>query len=335
MKKKNSMRPGMDRRNFLKCSAFLGGAGLVSQLPGTALFSDQAAAAETERISQYPFSNPENILYSVCQQCNTQCGIRAKIKDGAVVKIDGNPYSPWNMLPHISQRTPLPMAARVDARLCPKGQAGVQSAYDPYRITKVLKRAGKRGEGKWITIPFKQAVEEIVEGGYLFKNISGEQNRRVKGLRAIRALTAAKLAREMSADVTRIWKKQMTVAQFKERHRSYLDTLIDPDYPDLGPKNNQFVFTWGRMKGGRGDLVGRVVRDAFGSVNAPGHTTVCQGSLYFTGKAMSEQYVLDQSSLTYTWTGGKKFYWQGGTKRSEIILFFCGLPLLGHPPPPT
>ena len=37
----------------------------------------------------------------------------------------------------------------VDAGLCPKGQAGHQGAYDPYRVTKVLKRAGKRGENKW------------------------------------------------------------------------------------------------------------------------------------------------------------------------------------------
>lgn len=313
----------MDRRGFLKCSALLGGAGLVS---GSGIFSGTAAAAEARRASPSAFSNPENILYSVCQQCNTQCGISATVVNGAVAKIDGNPYSPWNLHPHLSQRTAPLSAARVNAPLCPKGQAGLQSAYDPYRITKVLKRAGKRGEGKWVTIPFKQAIEEIVEGGYLFKNVPGEQNRRVDGLRAIRALADAKRARDMNVDIAKIWKKQMTVAEFQQKHADQLQNLIDANHPDFGPKNNQFVFMWGRMKGGRGDLVTRFTKDAFGSVNAHGHTTVCQGSLYFTGKAMSEQYLLDQNSLTYGWTGGKKFYWQADTENSEFILFVGASP---------
>ncbi len=330
MKKNHPVTTVIDRREFLKCGAFLGGTGLLSQLGGAALFGESAEAAQSQRISEYPFGTAENILYSVCQQCNTQCGIRAKVINGAVVKIDGNPYSPWNLHPHLPQQTPARTASRVDAPLCPKGQAGVQSAYDPYRVTKVLKRAGKRGEGKWLTISFKQAIEEIVEGGDLFKTVPGEQNRRVDGLRAIRALTDAKLARAMSDDVAKIQKKQMTVAQFQENHKNQLDKLIDPNHPDLGPKNNQFVFMWGRMKGGRGDLVGRFVKDAFGSVNGHGHTTVCQGSLYFTGKAMSEQYLLAPSSLTYSWTGGKKFYWQADTENSEFILFVGASPFEGN-----
>jgi hypothetical protein len=56
----------------------------------------------------------------------------------------------------------------------------------------------------------------------------------------------------------------------------------------LGPTNNQFTFAWGRLKDGRGELIKRFAGDAMGSVNAHGHTTVRQGSLCFTGKAMSE-----------------------------------------------
>jgi len=36
---------------------------------------------------------PENQIYSVCQNCNTNCGVKVKILDGRVAKIDGNPYS--------------------------------------------------------------------------------------------------------------------------------------------------------------------------------------------------------------------------------------------------
>ena len=70
----------------------------------------------------------------------------------------------------------------MDGSLCPKGQAGIQALYDPYRLVKVLKRAGKRGENKWKTIPFDEALKEIVEGGDLF----GEG--RVDGLKDICAL---------------------------------------------------------------------------------------------------------------------------------------------------
>jgi tetrathionate reductase subunit A len=90
--------------------------------------------------------------------------------------------------------------------------------------------------------------------------------------------------------------------------------MIDPDHPDLGPKNNQFTFVWGRLKDGRGEIIKRFAGDAFGSVNAHGHTTVCQGSLYFTGKAMSEQFVEGK------WTGGEKFYWQGDLANTEFAI---------------
>uniref|UniRef100_A0A5Q0TFK6 Molybdopterin-dependent oxidoreductase n=1 Tax=Vibrio algicola TaxID=2662262 RepID=A0A5Q0TFK6_9VIBR len=52
----------------------------------------------------------------------------------------------------------------------------------PYRVTQPLKRVGKRGEGKWQPISFKQLVKEVVEGGDLF----GEGH--VDGLKAIRDL---------------------------------------------------------------------------------------------------------------------------------------------------
>ena len=316
------------RRDFLKSAALLGGSAAVAgQIPG---LLETLAYGQSDYLTpnaDYTLAKPEQILYSVCQQCNTQCGIKAKIQNGILTKIDGSPYSPWNLTPHLSYKTSPFKTAGVDALLCPKGQAGLQGAYDPYRIVKVLKRAGKRGEGKWTAISFEQAINEIVNGGNLFKHVPGEESRKVEGLKSIRALTDAKLAKEMADDTGKIWKKEMTVAEFKEKHKDHLHLLIDPNHPDFGPKNNQFVFMWGRMKGGRGDLVGRFTKDAFGTINAHGHTTVCQGSLYFTGKAMSEQYLLDEKELKHKWTGGKKFYWQADTEKSEFILFVGASPL--------
>lgn len=327
----NGNIPGpFSRRDFIRSAALLGGSALLAGKAKNAFAAEAAGQISIEPKEEYLLAQPEQILYSVCQQCNTQCGIKVKLDKGVIAAIEGSPYSPWTMTPHVAYRSSPFQTAAVDGMLCPKGHAGVQSAYDPYRIVKVLKRAGKRGEGKWMTISFEQAIDEVVNGGYLFKHVPGEEQRRVEGLKEIRALTDAKIAQAMAADVGRIWKKQMTVAEFKEKHKAHLDKLIDPDHPDLGPKNNQFVFMWGRMKGGRGDLVGRFTRDAFGSVNAHGHTTVCQGSLYFTGKGMSEQYNLDANDLQYKWTGGKKFYWQADTANSEFIIFIGASPFEGN-----
>jgi tetrathionate reductase subunit A len=104
------------------------------------------------------------------------------------------------------------------------------------------------------------------------------------------------------------------VEEFKATFAEHLDLLIDPDHPDFGSKNNLFTFAWGRLKDGRGDILKRFTGDSFGSINAHGHTTVCQGSLYFTGKAMSEQFVEGK------WVDEEKFYWQGDFVHTEFAI---------------
>jgi tetrathionate reductase subunit A len=223
--------------------------------------------------------------------------MKVKLVDGMVAKIDGNPYNPWCMTPQIPEETPIAKAAVIEGSLCPKGQAGIQALYDPYRIVKVLKRAGKRGENKWKSIPFEQAVEEIVNGGNLF----GEGT--VDGFKDIVVLRDPAIAKALAEDAALVAAKKMTIEDYKAKHAQNLHYLIDPDHPDLGPKNNQFCFNWGRIKNGRGDLIKDFFSKACGSVNYHGHTTVCQGSLYFSGKAMSDQFVEGRSPAAASSTG--------------------------------
>ena len=146
-KNRRSLDKSMDRRTFLKSSALLGGSLAVSSalMRLTEGLGVSTASAGELMGNDYAHHLPENQLYSVCQQCNTNCGMKVKVIDGMVAKIDGNPYSPWTMTPHIPYDTPLGEAATIDGSLCPKGQAGIQALYDPYRLVKVLKRDGKRG----------------------------------------------------------------------------------------------------------------------------------------------------------------------------------------------
>jgi anaerobic selenocysteine-containing dehydrogenase len=309
------------RRQFLAGGALLGTA-LGAGRPALASPDRGASAilASDRPDAPYELGEAENHLYSTCLQCNTGCGIKCKLQDGVLTKIDGNPFSPWTLLPHLPYETPLDDATPIDGAICPKGQAGLQTAYDPYRLRKVLKRVGPRGSNRWVSIPFAEAIREICEGGKLFADVPGEEERHVEGLREIAALRDPALSAAMAADVKALLdetdpaRKQALADAFRAAHAGSLEFLIDPAHPDLGPRNNQIVIAWGRLKDGRKQLVDRFAR-GLGTVNAHGHTTVCQGSLYFTCKAISEQY--DGGRFT----GGEKFYWQCDTEHSRFILF--------------
>jgi anaerobic selenocysteine-containing dehydrogenase len=313
----------LTRRSFVKgATGTLLGGGSVAALMGMQGCSsaDNAILKSSRTDSPSVLNNPENIIYTACLNCNTGCGIKVKIQNKIGVKIDGNPYNPFNLVPNIPMTSTLDEAAQIDAPLCPKGQAGVQTVYDPYRIIKVLKRDGKRGDNRWKSIPFNKAVKEIVEGGKLFAHVNGEENRVVEGLRSIMALLDERASKEMAEDIKKYWdekeavRKTQLLDEFKRKYARHLGTLIDAEHPDLGPKNNQLVIAWGRLKGGRSDFIKRF-GTGFGTTNLHGHTTVCQGSLYFTCKAISEQYIDGK------FKDGQKFYWQTDLEHAKYVLF--------------
>ncbi len=301
------------RRTFVKSAALVGGG--VALAGGVQDWFNPAIAETARGEAAYALSDPRSILHTSCLQCNTGCAIKVKVVDGVVSKIDGSPFSPMTFWPHLDYKTSPLETGGIDGWVCPKGQAGIQSVYDPYRIRKVLKRVGPRGAGEWESIDFAQAVDEIVNGG------SFSDGTTTPGLREIRAMTDPALSEEIAAAIKKITdekdkdKKKELAAEFKTTFAASLDQMIDPEHPDLGPKNNQFCFAWGRLKDGRGEMIKRFTGEAMGSVNAHGHTTVCQGSLYFTGKAMSEQFTEGK------WSGGSKFYWQADLNHAEFVIF--------------
>jgi anaerobic selenocysteine-containing dehydrogenase len=78
------------------------------------------------------------------------CGILVHVKDDEVIKVEGDPNSPFH---------PFPEAGK----LCPKGMSAVEWHYHPGRLNYPLKRVGERGEGKWKRITWDQALDEIAE----------------------------------------------------------------------------------------------------------------------------------------------------------------------------
>ena len=275
----------VSRRQFFKSAALLG---------GSVLLCDKLAFAQKELDAAYargenPFADPASIIHTTCMGCHAHCDIKAKIYQGVLVKLEGSPYGPNGKLPHFHYNTHPKDEALYDGKMCLKGQSGIQVQYDPYRITKVLKRAGKRGENLWKTIEFNQAVTEICEGGVLFKDVPGEENRKVEGLRDLWALRDRQVMEEMSKDVMTLLhtpqgeEKKKAVEAFKTKFsdykgKNYLNTLIDPDHPDFGPRNNQFVWYGGRVQYGREAFYLRWFEGGFGSINWVNHCTVCGGS---------------------------------------------------------
>ncbi|GBD31811.1 Tetrathionate reductase subunit A [bacterium HR33] len=297
---------GPDRRTFLKSAAFVGG---CAALAGSWSWVGRAAArgvrAGRDRDFEYPLTLPENVLYTTCLQCHVACPIKVKVLDGTVAKITGSPYSPQSYLPHLPMDTPLARAATTDGKACAKGQAGIQTLYDPYRIRKVLKRAGPRGSNKWRTIEWDRFIEEVVRGGRLFAEIGDD--RHYPGFEEVWALRDPELSRRMAEDARKVGRGEMSVAAFQARYRDHLDVLLDPAHPDLGPKNNGFVFDAGRIEHGRKELMHWFTRSAFGSVNAFEHTTICEQSHHIAFRQM---------------TGGDNTHMKPDLSNAEFVIFW-------------
>ena len=127
-KKRQLLGSSLDRRDFVRTSALLGtGAVAATQFPWLIDSIGGNGRREIKPTSEYALAKAENTIYSVCLNCHTACTIQTKIQDGVLVKINGNPYSPMNLLPHIPEDTPLAEAATIDAKLCSKGQSGIQT----------------------------------------------------------------------------------------------------------------------------------------------------------------------------------------------------------------
>src|SRR3990170_7100826 len=109
----------LKRRDFVKKSALLGTGALATiQAPWLLDVLDGSPRREIKPNVEYALAKPENMIYSVCQQCNTQCGIKIKLPDGVAVKVEGSPLSPWNLQPHLPyESSPFDLATG-DGSIC-------------------------------------------------------------------------------------------------------------------------------------------------------------------------------------------------------------------------
>jgi len=135
----------IDRRSFL--SFIIGGAAGIhlSPLPWK-LADDSAIWTQTWPWTPVPEDGEVTYENSACTLCPGGCGITVRKIDDRAVKIEGMKGHPVN-----------------DGGLCILGLSGLQLLYGPTRVKTPLRRAGKRGEGRWEPITWKEAVSAVVQ----------------------------------------------------------------------------------------------------------------------------------------------------------------------------
>jgi tetrathionate reductase subunit A len=265
-----SIIPSVNRRTFVKVSGTLASAAVASRVFNASTSSEASAASIpilTGESLPDELESAEDIIYSVCQMCHSRCGIRAKVKEGILVKLDGNPYHPNNRdvdENNDPDRVPYGTAPE-DAftelgRLCLKGQAGVQTLYDPYRILGPLKRVGPRNSGRWETISWEQAFSEIAakiqdlipDPGALIDPAAPELGKKSNLLGFAPGRSVEK---EMSE---RIWKNGWGTANYGLSHTSVCESTrhVANELITWDPAGSKNSMGGGRTEGWQPDILG-------------------------------------------------------------------------------
>jgi thiosulfate reductase/polysulfide reductase chain A len=140
------MKVEISRRKFLQGSVALsivGGMSITSQK----LFSQEKneKSSKNRNIKNVPF---------LCGMCVNKCAGFAHVENGVIKKLNPNPYFPKSR-----------------NMLCPRGNAGIHTLYDPDRLKYPLVRIGERGDGKYKRVSWDEAYEAILNGTDKFPGI--------------------------------------------------------------------------------------------------------------------------------------------------------------------
>ncbi len=151
------MEVEISRRRFLQGSVALTIIGGTA-LSASNLFSDKKKTGEFRVTTKTELSKAKHVPF-LCGMCVNKCAGYARVESegkykGIVTKLDPNPYFPKSR-----------------NMLCPRGNAGIQTLYDPDRLKYPLVRIGERGDGKYKRVSWDEAYEAILNGTDKFPGI--------------------------------------------------------------------------------------------------------------------------------------------------------------------
>ena len=138
---------GMDRRRFLTVLGVTGA--------GTAALSG-CSTDRVQKLIPYLVQSEDQVpgiatfYSSTCTECATGCGLHVKTREGRAIKLEGNPVHPVNA-----------------GKLCARGQAGLQSLYNPNRVRGPKKRLADGGMSdlSWAEAVAEFAAKATAAGG--------------------------------------------------------------------------------------------------------------------------------------------------------------------------
>jgi len=137
----------MKRRSFLGWSTFLGSSALAS----TKLAKKLRSAPSSPPGPLFQESSSEvKMVRTGCpsHNCGGRCLLKVHVMDGQIVRIEGDDR------PNDTVEDP-------QLRLCIRGQSYRRRQYHPDRLKYPMKRAGRRGEGKFVRISWDEALDKI------------------------------------------------------------------------------------------------------------------------------------------------------------------------------
>ncbi len=133
----------LSRRGFLKASAITGVAVALNEATG-GLIKTAAAESFVDETVTGKLADDEKIVKTCCRACIHNCAVLAHVRNGRIVKLEGNPEFPMT-----------------HGAMCAKGLSGMTAVYHPNRNKYPLLRVGERGENKWKRISWKEAIDLV------------------------------------------------------------------------------------------------------------------------------------------------------------------------------
>ena len=128
----------LTRRSFTKSLAAAVGSIPAAKLGG-GLVRDAKAQAP-----QAADKDEVKIVKTSCRACIHNCGVLAHVRNGRVVKLEGNPEYPMTK-----------------GAMCLKGLSGINALYHPNRNMYPMIRVGSKDENKWKRISWEEAIDTI------------------------------------------------------------------------------------------------------------------------------------------------------------------------------
>ncbi len=132
------MAMNLTRRKFLKAASIAAASVPLSKVAAKA----EPGVVKAPLVASGSFKDTQTAVGGICEMCFWRCQLVGKVRDGRLVKLEGNPKSIDN-----------------GVSICARGNAGIKLLYDPDRLKYPMKNVGKRGAPKWQRISWEEALD--------------------------------------------------------------------------------------------------------------------------------------------------------------------------------